>query len=686
MKYFSAALLAITFIIAKAQKAKDYSDIASELVQKIESVHTSSTALRIAIVPFIPSNSEETSKAFGEYLTESITGKLAEKPQAFKVFERQRLDAIFNENKLMLGGMMKPNEALKIGQLLPIDALFSGTYTKLKSYVEINGRLIDVSSGEILTSYSGRIKLSKNIKTFFTQSQNSTSQNPINNNTNNNNTVVQPANITIINQINTNPGTAQKSKLEICKEKVEAFKSRLADLSTDEKIKSTIEEAIKTPFDNQCGQLHYYLISALTRYHIYPLDYKKFLSATLDTIAVPTNDERAYEIMRYWADDKTIDDMEWKSGFSAIKKIGNYTLSSYIGYLIGRVNDDPVVLQQRSMIIMDLAKNQKLGLPRPISYNDAFFELLEGLDKNQDQKIFAYENFSPSLTVEEKTASKIFSKLNVLYKDENRSVQKSKILSWIVSFFQTYSFEKSHEQLYEFAFSYKLTTNKTTNERISKEYPASDLPVLVSPLKARFAQYASLTPYPNQKEDRINFCVQNDIPIPGIIPTPTEADQILKGQNLDEQMRVLKLIEQMKNVSKTLEPSLTSLLNRKSLDDKEKLTEIQYRAITVLGHLKTSSTKAIDRMVEMLKSYNYEELDRSKAALVEVGKSSVQPLIRRLQSTTIEEDGLRYQIILILGKIGKDAKPAESTLQGLLKRTTNSDVRYIIEATLQAIN
>src|SRR5882762_4991716 len=160
-------LLAFSTIQSLAQKTKDYSEITTELVQKIESAHTSSAPLRIAVVPFVPSNSEETSKAFGEYLTESITGKLSEKPQKFKVFERQRLDAIFKENELMLGGMMKPSEALKIGQLLPIDALFSGTYTILKSYIDISGRLIDVSSGEILTSYSGRIKLNKNIKALF---------------------------------------------------------------------------------------------------------------------------------------------------------------------------------------------------------------------------------------------------------------------------------------------------------------------------------------------------------------------------------------------------------------------------------------------------------------------------------------------------------------------------------------
>jgi hypothetical protein len=442
---------------------------------------------------------------------------------------------------------------------------------------------------------------------------------------------------------------------------------------------------MKTPFDNQCGQLHYYLISALSHYHLYPPEYKKFLGQTLDTIASPTEDDRAYEIVRYWASDKTIDDQEWSSGFNALKKIGNYSLSSYISYLIGRVNDDPTILQKRVTAIMDLAKNQKLGLPRPLSYNGAYFELVEGLNESQDLKIFAYENFSQGLSIDSETAHRLFSKLDMLYKSETRSSEKNKILSWVIGFFQKYSFEKSHEDLYDFAFSFKLTTNESTNERIRKEYPASNLPTLVDQLKNRFTEYALLSPYNSQKEDRINFCVQNDIPIPGVIPTTAEADQTLKGSNLDEQLRVLKLLEQMKNVSKTLEPPLISFLDRKSLEDKEKLMEAQSIAITVLGHLKTSNVKSISQMVTMVSSFNYNESDRAKAALVEIGKPAVPNLVKKLQATTEQDDGLRYQIILILGKIGKDAKPAESTLQALLAKATNSDVKYILEATLQVI-
>ncbi len=157
----------------------------------------------------------------------------------------------------MLSGLMKPSEALKIGQLLPIDALFSGTYTKLKTYIDVSGRLIDVTSGEIMTSYSGRIKISKNIKTLFDTPIASPAQQA--------NPQTPPTNITIINQINPSQQVASKTREEICKEKVIAFKVRLEDLSTTEKINSVVVEAMKTPFDNYCGQLHFDLIYSLTR-------------------------------------------------------------------------------------------------------------------------------------------------------------------------------------------------------------------------------------------------------------------------------------------------------------------------------------------------------------------------------------------------------------------------------------
>ncbi len=70
-----------------------------------------------------------------------------------------------------------------------------------------------------------------------------------------------------------------------------------------------------------------------------------------------------------------------------MKKIGNYTLSGYVRCLIGKVDDSSEEQLVRLDQLMALAQSQKLGLPRPMALNDAFFEIYEGLDKSKELKI-----------------------------------------------------------------------------------------------------------------------------------------------------------------------------------------------------------------------------------------------------------------------------------------------------------
>jgi TolB-like protein len=669
--------LSLSIGIAFSQKARDYSQIVNELVAQIEEANTTSKALRIAVVPFIPSAATpDEPKAFGEYLTESINGKLSEKPHLYKVFERKRLDAIFKENQLMLSGMMKPSEALKIGELLSIDAVFSGTYTKLKSYVEVSGRLIDVTSGEIMTSYSGRVKLTKNIQTLFDNPQTNTNAAAQENSQNAN------PNIMIVNQINTNQNSKQKTREEICEDKVKAFKPRLDDLSSQEKIDAVVVEATKTPFDNLCGRLHYDVLYIFTRYKLDPPAYKTFLEKTLDTLSFPTEDDRGYEIIRFFANDKKIDEEEWKVGFKTISRVGNYSLSSYVSALIGRTEDPLEDLKQRVDDVANAALKNKIGLPRPLDFNNCFLELMEGLDHNNPLRIYSYGKYGKNFSMDEKNSPRIISLLTSMYKNETRQAEKAKVLGWIVDYFNNNSFPKSADQLYDFAFSFRFTGYEANDEKTKINFPAGDLKILCGLCKSKFSEYAMTSQYESQKEDRINFCAQNNIPIPGVIPADEEAIKIFQGSNSIGQLQTIKLISQKKDLSPLLEPSLIGLFDKRSLDNKEELNEAQTIAISLLGKMKTNNAKAISYIIQRLNNYDNAS-DNAKDALALIGKPAVQPLIKRLTSTNDQDGGLRYKIIFILGKIGKEAKPAEGILNQMLKTETNSDIKYAIEAALQ---
>jgi len=665
-------------LATSAQKAKSYTAVTSELSQKIVDAPTVRLPQNLAVVPFTATaSSTQQSKAFGEYLTETILGSLSGHPQKLKLFERTRMDAILKEHEFILTDLMKPAAALKIGQLAPIDALLSGTYTKLKSYVDVSARIIDVSSGEITMSYVGRIKMNKNLSALFSQSTLPYSSNGIVNNS-------PPTQITINNTVNGNVISKTKSPEELCKERVAEFRPRLNDLSSQEKINAVVTAAIATPFDNQCGKLHYDVMYSFTRFKLDPIEYKTFLLRTLDTIAYPAGDDRAYEIIRYISNDARVDETEWKSSFAALTRVGNYSISNYINYLIAKSTNNEEEQNARIASYFRVASENKLGLPRPVTFEVAFVEMMEGLKSNQPLRQHVYETYSARLVTDDKLKATLFSELSSMYKEENRTQRKTELTGWLATFVNSNEYPKAHEQLYDFAWNFNLTYNEGQNEVIRREFPAADLRLLAQSCRDKFSSYALLTPYPSQKEDRINFCVKYNVPIPGVIPTLEEADAILKGNNVQEQLRIMKLLVLMETPPKKIENTLIQVLNKRSLEDRTTMNQIQTLAIEVLGNCKTSDSKAIESMISVLPHYG-NDTEAAKESLVKIGKPAVKPLITKLDKTTDQDGGLQFQLITLLGKIGKDAATAEKSIQRVLSISRNNDVRYAAEAALQSI-
>jgi hypothetical protein len=178
--------------------------------------------------------------------------------------------------------------------------------------------------------------------------------------------------------------------------------------------------------------------------------------------------------------------------------------------------------------------------------------------------------------------------------------------------------------------------------------------------------------------------VKYNIPIAGVIPTLEEADVILKGNNLQEQLRVMKLLVLMNDQPKRIESTIVGMLSKKSLEDRTTMSEIQTLAIAVLGNCASANPKVIDFMIAALPHYG-NDTEAAKEALVKIGRPAVKPLMMALDKTTDQDGGLQFQLITLLGKIGKDASVAEKSIQRVLRLTRNNDVKYAAEAALQAI-
>jgi hypothetical protein len=147
----------------------------------------------------------------------------------------------------------------------------------------------------------------------------------------------------------------------------------------------------------------------------------------------------------------------------------------------------------------------------------------------------------------------------------------------------------------------------------------------------------------------------------------------------------MKLLVQMDLGPKKIENTVVALFSKRSLEDRSKLDEVQTLAIEVLGNCRTSNTKAISQMIEVLPHYG-NDTEAAKKALVQIGKPAVPQLIARLDKTTDQDGGLQYQLITILGEIGKDAASAEKSIRRILDLNKNGDVRYAAEAALLAIH
>lgn len=669
-----------------AQKKQEYRAVVSELDQKIQGSVANKLPLKIAVVPF-RSSTPTVQNRFGEYLTESVTGKLLEKPNQFKVFERSRLDAIFKENELMLSGMMNTAEAMKIGQLLSVDALFSGTYTQLKSYVDVSGRLIDVVTGEILTTYSGRIKMTKNLKLLFSPIE------PPKETSSNTKVDGQPPGNTTINIYNSNQPT-MPTPVEDCKVRDEAMRNRADDLTTPEKIKSLVRDAIKIPFDNECGKCHYHIMGQFMRYKIRDDTYYNFLVNTLKEIPFTSRDERAQGIIEFITYDGT-SEAEWKLTLETMART-EYSLYVYVVAAFKKPElMDTTVAKQWVDEYMTWANAGKIGKPEAFPYNKAFFQFMQGLgNRNHHLQVYMYEKYGSSIVQEPFTASNnhyLF--LWRMYAEEEKPIIKTKIVKWVADYFNRYQYKNSHDKLFDFAYDFVPEKpeeyNRKSVEEKNKEraitYPINDLKILIDLCRTKFTEYATKSEYSSSTENRINFCLQYGIAVPGAIPTLDEANVILKGNDFDEQICVMKLLVQMGEKPKPLEPTLISILDKRSLDKKEDLQDVQNYALEILGNTKTTSLKVINLMIAKLKSFDYKEADNSQEALVKIGKPAVKPLMDRLSTVTLQEGGLQYKLVVILGRIGAPAKPAVPLLQKILRETKDADVKYAAEAALQSI-
>jgi TolB-like protein len=137
-----------------SDKSKGLAEGISYLSEQISSNLEENRKRRIAVIEF--SDLKGNTTDFGRYVSEKLIINLFQ-TKKYRIVERQLLNKVIAEQKLSLTGIIDPATAQKLGRILGVEAICSGTIADLNKTIEINARLIDTETGDVFSAASADI-------------------------------------------------------------------------------------------------------------------------------------------------------------------------------------------------------------------------------------------------------------------------------------------------------------------------------------------------------------------------------------------------------------------------------------------------------------------------------------------------------------------------------------------------
>lgn len=113
---------------------------------------------KIAVIQFEALNPKDGEKGLGLMVSEMFTTELVN-VDAYKIIEREQLNKVLAELSLAQSGVLASADVQKIGKILEIDALVTGSVINIGDMLRIDSRVIDVANGMILAAESRVVKL-----------------------------------------------------------------------------------------------------------------------------------------------------------------------------------------------------------------------------------------------------------------------------------------------------------------------------------------------------------------------------------------------------------------------------------------------------------------------------------------------------------------------------------------------
>lgn len=143
------------------QAQKSLSEGLSDIASQISSSAAKREKQSIAVLPFHELGGPPT--VLGSYLAEELVTNLFQHGN-FTIVERQLLDKVLGELKIGQSGAIDPATAKEIGRIAAVDAIVTGSITDLETYVSLNCRLIDTTTGAVFGAGQAKIIKDENVR------------------------------------------------------------------------------------------------------------------------------------------------------------------------------------------------------------------------------------------------------------------------------------------------------------------------------------------------------------------------------------------------------------------------------------------------------------------------------------------------------------------------------------------
>lgn len=606
--------------------------------------------VRVAVLDFIPTQKDHAGKSdFGRFYCEKLTGDLSRRKEDIRIFERKRLDAIVEEHTLQLTDMVDADEAREFGNLAPIDYLVTGTYTLFPSSVSVNGRIVDVVTGEIAGTLDSSIALTDDLKAFF---------------------MPQPV---------PKPETVYYSRRDSCEERTAPVIALMEDLTTPDKIDGLVGAAVVQPFDTLCGFIHSRILHLFERHQLNPPVYRAFLIKSLESIETPDNDHRGLDIVSYFSKVGTVGDAEWRAGLAVLSKSATYT-HSYVDYLIYnpfQAKGDFGTATKRIDEVMALARKGQIGRPLPLSFDRVFSGVFSGLgihssDSDSRCALYLYEKYQAGLSPE--AVRKQGEYLESMYFREKDLKARQALLNHVAWNFNAAGPDKA---LAQDLLDFLRKLDKADPS------PAADLSRFAKECAPAVSRSFTLIPFASQRDDAIELCIRFGLSAPGLIPTVEELGTLLFSDTPAVQMNAAKHLGLYGVKAAPIGKKVLKLLRRSERLNYSGTTNLRWSLISVLGNIRTQDPEALDMLTELLSSTDYCVPDSAVAALVKIGEPAV-PVLKKAYDSA--ETSVQIRIVRVFEKRGPSAAPHTAFLKGLLATAQNGHLRDALEDAVEKLS